>query len=50
MYGERVGGEGSERRVGGRIKVRIVLSAEEVRRLVPSGDLCVINRVFVRTG
>jgi len=30
---------GSSRRVGGRMKVRIVLSALEVRRLVPSGVL-----------
>lgn len=39
----RVGGEGSESRVGGRMKVRIVLSAEEVRRLVPSADLGVLG-------
>jgi hypothetical protein len=32
-------GEGDSRRVGGRMKVRIVLSSFEVRREVPSGDL-----------
>ena len=32
-------GEGEERSVGGRMKVRRVLSALEVRRVVPSGDL-----------
>lgn len=31
--------EGSSRRVGGRMKDRIVLSALDVRRVVPSGDL-----------
>ena len=35
----RLIGEDSSRREGGSIKVRIVLSAEEVRRDVPSGDL-----------
>jgi hypothetical protein len=32
-------GEGDSRSVGGRMKVRIVLSALDVRRDVPSGDL-----------
>lgn len=40
MYGARgVGEEGSSRIVGGRINDRIVLSALEVKRVVPSGDL-----------
>ena len=39
MYGLRVVGVGEVRRVGGRMKVRIVLSAEEVMRDVPSGVL-----------
>jgi len=32
-------GEGDSRSVGGRMNVRIALSADEVRREVPSGDL-----------
>ena len=40
MQGARDGGEGrGSRRVGGRMKVRMVLSAEEVRSVVPSGVL-----------
>lgn len=39
LYGVRVIGEGDPRSVGGRTKVRIVLSALDVRREVPSGDL-----------
>jgi hypothetical protein len=39
VYGVSVMGEGDSRSVGGRIKVRIVLSALEVRREVPSDDL-----------
>ena len=40
VYGVRdKGEEGSSRRVGGRIKDLIVLSALEVKRVVPSGDL-----------
>lgn len=39
MYGARdMGEEGLSRRVGGRINDRIVLSALEVKRVVPSGD------------
>lgn len=34
-----MGEEGLSRRVGGRINDRIVLSALEVKRVVPSGDL-----------
>lgn len=32
-------GEGAESRVGGRMNVRMVLSALEVTRVVPSDDL-----------
>lgn len=40
MYGARLAGEVvSSRRVGGSMNVRIVLSALEVNRLVPSGVL-----------
>ena len=39
MYAVSVIGEKVERRVGGRMNVRRVLSALEVRRVVPSGDL-----------
>jgi len=39
--------EGEERRVGGRMKVRIMLSALEVRRLVPSGVLGAINALIL---
>jgi len=40
VYGVRVLGEDEDsRRSGGTIKVRMLLSALEVRRLVPSGDL-----------
>jgi hypothetical protein len=40
VYGVRdIGAEWSSRSVGGRMKVRIVLSALEARRVVPSGDL-----------
>jgi hypothetical protein len=40
VYGARLAGEvGSSRSVGGRMNVRIVLSALEVNRLVPSGVL-----------
>jgi hypothetical protein len=39
VYGVRVIGEGDSRSVGGRMKVRIVLSSFEVMREVPSGDL-----------
>lgn len=40
MYGDKtVGEEGSSRRVGGIIKVRIVLSALDVIMEVPSGAL-----------
>ena len=42
-YGVRVIGEGEERRSGGRMNVRRVLSALEVRRVVPSGDLGVVS-------
>lgn len=38
------------RSVGGRIKVRRVLSAEEVRRVVPSGDLGFIRARARRRG
>jgi hypothetical protein len=41
-------GEGDSRRLGGRIKVRIALSALEVRRLVPSGDLEAVRKVDSR--
>lgn len=42
MYGARGKGVvGSSRSVGGRMNVRIVLSAEEVRRVVPSGVLLI---------
>jgi hypothetical protein len=40
VYGRRdMGEEGSSRSVGGRINDRIVLSAVEVKSVVPSGDL-----------
>ena len=39
VYGESVMGSEEVSRVGGRIKVRRVLSAEEVMRDVPSGVL-----------
>jgi hypothetical protein len=39
VYGVRVIGDGDSSRFGGRMKVRMVLSALEVRREVPSGDL-----------
>lgn len=35
----------SSRRVGGRINVRIVLSALDVRRVVPSGDLGIVKTI-----
>lgn len=43
MYGRRGVGSEVERRVGGMMKVRIVLSALEVRMLVPSGVLEVVS-------
>jgi hypothetical protein len=44
VYGVRdMGEEVSSRRVGGRTKDRIVLSALEVKRVVPSGDLAVVR-------
>jgi hypothetical protein len=39
VYGLRVIGQGDSRRVGGRMKVLIVLSALDVMSEVPSGDL-----------
>jgi hypothetical protein len=39
-------GEGDSRRFGGRMKVRIVLSALDVRRLVPSGDLELVRKKY----
>jgi hypothetical protein len=42
-------GDGDWRRVGGRIKVRIVLSALEARREVPSGDLKLVSKIDGRT-
>jgi hypothetical protein len=38
-------GDGDWRRVGGRMKVRIVLSALEARREVPSGDLELVSKI-----
>lgn len=44
MYGVRnMGEEVSSRRVGGRMKDRIVLSALEVKMVVPSGDLAIVR-------
>jgi hypothetical protein len=44
VYGARdKGEEGLSSRVGGRMKVRIVLSALEVKRVVPSGDLGLVR-------
>ena len=37
-------GDGDSRSVGGRMTVRIVLSADDVRREVPSGDLKLVSR------
>lgn len=43
MYGLRFMGEvGSSRRLGGRMNVRTVLSALDVRTVVPSGDHCTL--------
>jgi hypothetical protein len=43
VYGLRFIGEEESRSVGGRMKVRMVSSAEEVRRVVPSGDLRLLD-------
>jgi hypothetical protein len=49
VYGTRVSGEVvASRRVGGRMKVRTVLSALEVRRVVPSGVLVVVRLIYER--
>lgn len=48
VYGSRGIGEGeSSRSVGGRMKVRIELSALLVMRLVPSGDLNTLVRAQI---
>ena len=43
VYGVKEIGEVEERRSGGRMNVRIVLSALEVRRVVPSAVLWSVN-------
>ena len=49
VYGEsNIGEERSSRRVGGRINDRMVLSALEVKRVVPSGDLYPLAHVIQR--
>lgn len=46
VYGVRaIGEDGSSRRVGGSMKDRMVLSALEVKRVVPSGDLELLGSV-----
>ena len=43
VYDVRLMSEGEERSVGGMMKVRIVLSALRVRRVVPSEDLGIVS-------
>lgn len=48
VYGVIVNGEvGSSRRFGGRMNVRIVLSALDVMRVVPSGDLEIVRKALI---
>lgn len=51
MYGLRVSGvDDGDSRSGGRIKVLMTLSALEVRRLVPSGDLKSVSKYMIWYG